>query len=58
MDQDQQKVIAPTPQGGVAVANCIPRVIGHTDTGYAFIFENSIIDQRYQKTKIKKFLFW
>ena len=31
MDHAQQKVIAPTPQGGVAVANSIPRVIGHTE---------------------------
>ena len=46
MDHTQQKVIAPTPQGGVAVANSIPRVIGHTENGYAFVFENTIIEKR------------
>ena len=46
MDHTQQKIIAPTPQGGVAVSNSIPRVVRHTDTGYAFLFENKITKQR------------
>ena len=47
MDHVQQKVIAPTPLGGVLIANSIPRVVGHTDNGgYAFMFENTITDQR------------
>ena len=46
MDHTKQKVIAPSPQGGVGVSNAIPRVVGQTDTGYAFLFENTITDQR------------
>ena len=46
MDHENQKLIAPTPQGGVAVSNSIPRVVGHTDTGFAFLFENTITNHR------------
>lgn len=42
LDHTQQKIIAPTAKGGVSVANCIPRVIGETEIGYAFMFENKI----------------
>ena len=44
LDREHQKVISPS--GGVSVCNSIPRVVGHTDTGYAFLFENNLSKNR------------
>ena len=57
INETLQKVIAPTPHGGVGVVNSIPRVIGHTDTGYAFVFENNLINKRYYILKIIFYIF-
>ena len=41
LDKETYKILCPVGGGGIySLSNCIPSIVGHTQEGYAFKFEN------------------